>query len=50
MKQHFTRYFKSLWITLRYGSPLTKKGRELRRRLNDPLTDEYYTEVGRPSA
>lgn len=40
------RWLHEWWITLRYGSRLTRAGRELRRNLQDG--PESYIEVERP--
>lgn len=38
-------WIRDWYVSLRYGSRLTRSGRELRGALDDPLTDEFYAEV-----
>jgi hypothetical protein len=42
-------YFRSLWVTFRYGSVAFKEGRELRRNMKDPVDFAHFVEVTRPS-
>lgn len=41
-------WLKSWWVTLKYGSPFTKRGRTLRHNLKDAFSEDSYIEVRRP--
>ena len=41
------KWLHEWWVTIRYGSRLTKAGRALQRNMHDDLSE--YVEVGRPS-
>lgn len=45
------RVWLHTWVvTLKYGSVLTRAGRDLRRRAREPFDRDDYVEVKRPSA